>query len=186
MSVLLFISNGICANDFTMGRDKNSVQAVQSLEAYAKYKMAQYGEAREIWLMLAEKNNTSALINLANLYEQGQGVNRDLKQSVAWLRRAADLGDSRGQYQLAMAYEMGMGLGKDLQQAAYWLEKAAEQGDEMAQFKLGIMLATNYGEGLTTSSQDQRVSAIAWLKKADENDVIDAKEFLTLLLNVMK
>lgn len=183
---LLFLPNIVFGNDFTAGRDKNSVQAIQSLEAYAKYKMAQYDEAREIWLLLAEKNNSSALINLANLYEQGQGVERDLQQSIVYLRRAAELGDVRGQFQLAMAYEKGLGVDRDLWQAAFWLEKAALQGDETAQFNLGVMLATNYGEGLMTSSKKQRTEAVKWLTKADENDVEDAAEFLTLLSNMMR
>lgn len=46
--------------------------------------MTQYEEARNIWLMLAKKNNASAIINLANLYEQRQGVERDLVESVGW------------------------------------------------------------------------------------------------------
>ena len=46
--LLLFITGHLYANEFTEGRDKNSVEAVQSLEAYAKYKMGQYEEAREI------------------------------------------------------------------------------------------------------------------------------------------
>ncbi|PCI68462.1 MAG: hypothetical protein COB26_08345 [Piscirickettsiaceae bacterium] len=169
------------ANEFTAGRDKNSIEAVQSLEAYAKYKMGQYDEARNIWLMLAEKNNASAFINLANLYEQGQGVKRDLKQSIVWLRKAADLADSRGQFQLAMAYEKGLGVERDLQQAAFWLEKAAEQGDGTAQFNLGVMLATNFGKGVMTSSTEQRKQAIEWLTKAKENNIDDAQEFLGLL-----
>jgi len=185
-SLILILFTGVLhANEFTAGRDKNSVQAVQSLEAYAKYKMAQYEEAREIWLGLAEKDNTSALINLANLYEQGQGVERDLKQSITWLRRAADLGDVRGQYQLAMAYEKGLGVDRDLHQAAHWLEKAAQQGDETAQFNLGVMLATNYGKGLATSTPEQRRLAIEWLTKADDADVEDAEQFLQLLSSMM-
>ena len=183
--LLLLVSMSVVgwsqANEFTAGRDKNSVEAVQSLEAYAKYKMGQYDEARNIWLMLAEKNNASALINLANLYEQGQGVKRDLTQSIAWLRKAADLDDTRGQFQLAMAYEKGLGVERDLQQAAYWLEKAAVQGDGTAQFNLGVMLATNFGKGVMTSSTEQRTKAIDWLTKAKDNNVEDAQEFLSLL-----
>ncbi|MBL4744200.1 MAG: sel1 repeat family protein [Cycloclasticus sp.] len=172
------------SNEFTEGRDTNSVQAVQSLEAYAKYKMGQYQEAREIWLKLAEKNNTSALINLANIYEEGQGVKRDLKQSIAWLRKAAKLGDSRGQYQLAMAYEKNMGVERDLMQAAKWFEKAAVQGDGNAQFSIGVLLATNYGKGLATSSNDQRKEASKWLALAKEKDIEDATGFLTLLTSM--
>lgn len=181
VALILCVVSTVQANEFTAGRDKNSVQAVQSLEAYAKYKMGQYDEAREIWLMLADKNNASAFINLANLYEQGQGVKRDLKQSIAWLQKAADVGDVRGQYQLGMAYEKGLGVERDLQQAAFWLKKAAEQGDGTAQFSVGVMLATNFGKGMMTSSKEQRDEAIHWLTKAKENDVEDAEEFLTLL-----
>jgi len=177
--------NPAYANNFGEGRDTNSVQAVQSLEAYAKYKMGQYEEARHIWLMLAEKNNTSAIINLANIYEQGQGVERDLVKSVEWLMKAAELNDTRGQYQLAMAYEKGLGVERNLDQAAYWLRKAAEQGDGTAQFNLGVMLATNYGEGLTTSSYKQRVKALEWLKKADASGIEDAADFLQLLSTMM-
>jgi len=182
--VLCFV-NPVYSNDFTTARDRNSVQAVQSLEAYAKYKMGQYEEARHLWLTLAEKNNASAIINLANLYEQGQGVERDLVASVIWLKKAAELNDTRGLYQLAMAYEKGLGVERDLQQAAYWLQKAAEQGDETAQFNLGVMLATNFGEGLTTSSHEQRLKALGWLKRADEGGVEDAAEFLKLLSTMM-
>ena len=184
--VLLFCSvSPSYSNSFEEGRDENSVQAIQSLQAYAKYKMADYHEAREIWLRLAAKNNTTAMINLANLYDQGQGVERDLAKSVVWLKKAAVLNDTRGQYQLAMAYEKGLGVQRDLKQAAYWLGKAARLGDETAQFALGVMLATNYGEGLSTSSQQQRIDAKKWLQKAEKSGVIDAKEFLKLLSSMM-
>jgi TPR repeat protein len=181
---LLLISSHLCANEFTEGRDKNSVEAVQSLEAYAKYKMGQYDEAREIWIELADKNNTTAFINLANLYEHGQGVERNLPTSIAWLKKAAELGDSRGQFQLGMAYEKGLGVKKDLHEAAKWLEKAAEQNDGRAQFNLGVMFATNFGQGIMTSSQEQRKQAISWLEKAKENSTEDAQEFLNLLLTL--
>lgn len=166
------------------GRDTNSVEAVQSLEAYAKYKMAEYEAAKDIWLKLAEKDNTSALINLANLYEQGQGVERDLEVSVDYLTRAANLNDIRGQFQLGMAYEKGLGVERDLKQAAYWFEQAAKQGDEQSQFNLGVMLATNFGQGLMTSSIEQRQQALMWLKKADSEGVEDAQEFIDLLQTI--
>ena len=172
------------ANEFLDGRDKNSVQAVQSLQAYAKYKMAQYDEARKIWLDLASKGNSSAFINLANLYEQGQGVERDLTQAFYWLQKAADSNDVRGLFQLAMAYEKGAGVERNLPQASYWLEQAAQQGDETAQFNLGVMLMTNYGKGLDTGSHEQRQQARKWLSLAEKNGVEEAKEFLNLLSSV--
>ncbi|ORU89450.1 MAG: hypothetical protein A6F71_00340 [Cycloclasticus sp. symbiont of Poecilosclerida sp. M] len=180
MTLLLCVSVA-AANEFTEGRDTNSVQAVKSLEGYAKYKMGQYKEAREIWLELAELDNATAMINLANLYEQGQGVDQDYKQSNSWLEKAAALNDPRAQFQLGMAYEKGTGVERNPQRAAEWFEKAAINGDMVAQFNLGVMLATNYGEGHATSSPTQREKATSWLKKADENGHTDAAEFLKVL-----
>jgi TPR repeat protein len=179
VGLILCVVSTVQANAFAAERDINSVQSELSLEAYAKYKMGQYDEARDIWLKLADKNDTSAFINLANLYEQGEGDKRDLKQSIAWLQKAADADDVRGQYQLGMAYKKGLGVKRDLQQAAFWLEKAAEQGHGVAQFNLGEMLATNFGKGVMTSPKEQRDKAVYWLIMA--KDVENAKELLALL-----
>lgn len=48
------------------------------------------------------------------------------------------------------------------------VKKAVEQVDETAQFNLGVMLATNFGEGLITSSHEQRFKARGWLKKGEK------------------
>lgn len=163
------------------GRDKASREAVESLEAYAVYKMGQYDEARTIWLSLASRNNPSAMINLANMSEQGQGVPRDLGKAAEWLRKAADLGDARGQLQLGLAYEKGLGVKRSPEIAAEWFLKAAEQGESTAQFNLGVMLATNYGKGIKSASPEQQEEAIKWLELAAEDDHPDAEEFLGML-----
>ncbi len=163
------------------GRDRASREAVESLEAYAVYKMGQYDEARTMWLSLASRNNPSAMINLANMSEQGQGVPRDLSKAAEWLRKAADLGDQRGQLQLGLAYEKGLGVERDPKTAASWFLKAAEQGDSTAQFNLGVMLATNYGEGVKSASAEQRQEAIKWLELAAEENHPDADVFLNML-----
>ena len=181
MMLMAFTLSSALAEDGFSGRDRASSEAVESLEAYAAYKMGQYDKARNAWLSLAERNNPAAMINLANMFEQGQGVERDLKKAAEWLRQAADLGDTRGQFQLGMAYEKGMGVERNPQTASEWFRKAAEQGDSTAQFNLGVMLATNYGQGIKTSSPGQKKEAIKWLEKAKENDHPDAGGFLKLL-----
>jgi len=163
------------------GRDKASREAVESLEAYAVYKMGQYEEARTIWLSLASRKNASAMINLANMAEQGQGTPRDLKKAAEWLRKAANLNDTRGQLQLGLAYEKGLGVKRSPQIAAEWFQKAAKQGDSTAQFNLGVMLATNYGQGVRSSSLKQRKEAIKWLEAAAMAEHPDAKGFLGML-----
>lgn len=177
---LCFSAPGFAQDTFGQ-RDQSSVEAVESLNAYAAYKLGNYEEAREARLALADKGNTSAMVNLANMYEQGQGVEEDPVAAVEWLEKAADLGDSRAQLHLGDAYEKGRGVERNPRTAAEWFRKAAEQGDTTAQFNLGVMLATAYGEGLQQSTPEQRKEAAAWLKKAADGGEPDAGKFLATL-----
>ena len=88
------------AQDTGLDRDRASVEAVGNLEAYTAYKMAQYDRARELWLALAEAGNTTAMVSLANLYAQGQGVPRDPEAAFDWTRQAAERGDVRARLEL--------------------------------------------------------------------------------------
>lgn len=169
------------AQDEFGARDQTSVQAVESLNAYAAYKLGDYETAREAWLDLAARDNTSAMLNLANLYAQGQGVEADPAEAIQWLEKAAALGDSRAQFELGMAHENGIGVERDPRAAADWFREAAEQGDKEAQFNLAVMLATAYGAGLNESSPEQRTEATAWLKKAAAGGHPDAPAFLATL-----
>ncbi len=161
--------------------DRVSIEAVKSLEAYAAYKLGDYETARQRWLPLAEGGNTSAMINLANLYEQGQGVARDPVAAAAWLTKAAELDDPRAQVSLGLAYETGQGVARAPRTAAAWFRRAAEQGDTTAQFNLGVMLATAYGEGLAASTPEQRREAMAWLDRAVQGGEREAEDMLNLL-----
>lgn len=154
--------------------------AVTSLKAYAAYKAGDYAQAYDIWLPLAEAGNTTAIINIANMYEQGQGREVDLAKSVEWLRRGAELGDTRAQLYLGLAYEKGRGAERDNRQAARWFRAAAEQGDKDAQFNLGVMLATAYGAGPEKATAEQTAEARRWLEAAAAGGHSDARAFLEL------
>ncbi len=169
------------AQDTFGAKDQASIQAVESLNAAAAYKTGDYETAKRGWLALANKGNTSAMINLANLYEQGQGVAQDFPEAIQWLEKAAALGDSRAQFELGMAHQRGIGVDRDLHAAAGWFHKAAEQGDNTAQFNLAVMLATAYGAGLSESTPEQRTEAAAWLKKAATGGHPDASNLLATL-----
>jgi TPR repeat protein len=153
---------------------------VNALKAYAVFKMGQYEKAHKMWLVLAEDGNATAMNNIANLYEQGLGVERNLITAADWLRKSAETGNTVGQLQLGMAYEQGLGVPQDNRQAAYWFEQAAVQGDRDAQFNLGVMLATNYGttENPTPAQLEQ---ARAWIEKAHAQNHPEAKTFLQML-----
>ncbi len=161
--------------------DRTSVEAVESLQAYALYKSGQYEKALELWKALAERGNTTAMTNLANMYEQGQGVERDTAAAAEWLRRAAELGDRVAQLNLGLAFERGTGVERDNREAARWFRRAAEQGDVDAQFNLGVMLATAYGDGADKATAADREEAVTWLEKAAAQNHPEARGFLQLL-----
>jgi TPR repeat protein len=174
------VSSAFSQDEFG-AKDQASIEAVESLNAAAAYKTGDYETARHGWLALADKGNTSAMLNLANLYAQGQGVEPDPAEAIRWLEKAAALGDSRAEFELGMAYERGIGVDRDPRAAAEWFRRAADQGDKEAQFNLAVMLATAYGAGLGESGPEQRAEAIAWLKKAAASGHPDASNLIATL-----
>ena len=65
---------------------------------------------------------------------------------IAFVRKKADNGDVRAQFELGWYYHNGRGVPEDMETAASWYRKAADQGDARAQFNLGVMHAL--GEGV--------------------------------------
>ena len=153
-------------------------EAVTNLNAYAAYKMGKYDEAKKIWEGLAKKGNTTALLNLANMFQQGQGVTQDDREAHALVEKAATLGDPRAQYELGMAYEKGHVVDRDIDQAAAWLKKSADQDYADGQFAYGVMLATARGQGLDKSSRQDKQEAIALLLKAKAGGHLEAGDYI--------
>lgn len=158
-----------------------SRDGVRNLEAYAVYKMGRYDEAKKIWEELAAKGNTTAIINLANMFEQGQGVTEDRKQAFTFRLQAAELGDARAQHEVGLAYEKGTLVPRDIDKAGHWLMKSADQGYADGQFAYGVLLATGRGKGIKEASQADRAEARSWLEKAKVNGNLEAGEYLSIL-----
>ena len=76
------------------------------------------------------------------------------------LRRKAEAGDSKSQFDLAEAYSEGKGVAKDSAKGMDWLKKSAVQGYSGAQVVLGYM----YQKGINTEkdpSETRRIRAAA-------------------------
>jgi TPR repeat protein len=159
----------------------NAAEAVTNLEAYAEYKMGNYDKAREIWEGLAAKGNTTALINLANLFQQGQGVTEDQKKGIVLIEKAAELGDARAQYELGIAYEKGGVVNRDIDKAASWLKKSAEQNYSDGQFAYGVMLAAGRGKGIDNATAADIKEALEWLNKAKARGNLEAADYIKVL-----
>jgi len=83
-------------------------------------------------------------------------------QGIATIKKQADKGDAKAQYDLGEAYYNGNGAPKDYAQAAFWYRKAADHGYARAQYNLGYLYYTGMGV-----SQDSAKAAALYREAAE-------------------
>ena len=128
------------------------------------------------WMVVRAKLGlTSAQIELAAKYQNGDGVAQSDERALHWFRVAAERGDALAQSELGAIYEHGRGVSPDPTLAATWYGKAARQGRAQAQDKLGDLYQT--GNGVTRD--DAR--AALWYRKAAEQGHVSAQNKLGVL-----
>jgi hypothetical protein len=113
--------------------------SIGNYKAYAEFKMANYAEAKVIWSVLAERENSEALFNLAILAEDGLGEAADMGRALALYERSAIAGGSKAQYRLGLLYSAGGAVAQDLDRARRFLGIAAAGGDEDARRRLAAL-----------------------------------------------
>lgn len=99
---------------------------------------------------------------VAEIYENGDGVQRDYAQAQKWYEQAAADGSDDAALSLGKMYFDGKGVPEDDKLAVSWYRKAAEYGNAAAEAALGWM----YGEGRGVSKDP--IVALQWYRKAAE------------------
>ena len=113
------------------------------------------------------------IADIAEDYYWGtNGKTKDYAQAVKWARKAAEMGNSRGQFRLGYCYDEGLGVTQDYAEAVKWYRKAIEQGHATAQNNLGFCYYN--GHGVT---QDY-AEAVKWYRKAAEQGYAQAQNNL--------
>ncbi len=108
----------------------------------------------------AEKGDSEAASDLADVYENGDGVPRDPAQAYAWYRKAGELGSIRG-LEMAGWHEVhGTGTPYDPAKALESYRKATAAGSGYAAQQLGWM----YEEGTGVPPDDAQ--AVIWYQRA--------------------
>ena len=87
-----------------------------------------YELAHEIWLKLANNNNTLAQSTLGYLYAEGLGVKQNYNVSAMWIKKAADNGEIQAMYNLAGLYTQGLGVDKNFEKAEALYRKSLSLG----------------------------------------------------------
>lgn len=129
-------------------------------QAIAAYKHKDYASAFAQFKKLAENEFYPAESDLAAMYTDGIGVEKDMQQALFWWRKAAKENDPKAVYNMALIYSDGKGVPKDDKQAFYWYRKAAYFGYDFAQYNLAVMYAL--GKGI---DKDDKQAAI-WYRKS--------------------
>jgi len=82
--------------------------------------------------VLAEKGDARAQNELGLKYHIGQGVKKNPKEAVKWIRKAAEQGYANAQYNLGSIYSQGDGVGSDAVRSYKWFFLAERSGHDKA------------------------------------------------------
>jgi TPR repeat protein len=121
----------------------------------------------------ADLGDTDAMVKLGVLYSGiGSSLGHlppDYGQSMLWLHRAADEGNSNAMAFIGASYLRGEdGLKADQGEAVRWLRKASELGNPAAMYSLGMVL----GHGPSTPAD--KAEAMKWFIKSAQLGSVDA------------
>jgi len=124
-------------------------EAIRQARAASKAQNAP--EAFRWYRSAAERGNVDAQIQVAYMYQQGDGVPKDGAQALEWYRKAAEQGSARAGRYIGEAFHFGYGIPKNLEEAVRWYKWAAEEGDIQAYESLGYYYKEtgNYSEAIS-------------------------------------
>ncbi len=86
----------------------------------------------------------------------------DKVAALGWIRKAAEQGETLGQFTLGIALRDGHGQKPDRTEAMRWLGMAAAKGQTEAEFALAMLL-------LESASGAEAAKGAGWLRKAAEH-----------------
>ena len=151
-----------CADDLTDARNA--------------YGAGQFEEAATLLRPLVRQENIEAVYLLARMYEQGDGVEKDLEEAKRLLRLAAKNGNDAAQQRL----DIFDAQGEDDSVVVEWYLPSAEEGDTEAQYNLAFMYETGWGV------QINEKKAIRWYQDAADmqHDVAQLRLGMMLIVGV--
>ena len=109
-----------------------------------------------------EEGSLDAWIDAGQMYEQGQGTDRDLKTARCLYRTAAEAGSVRGMLIMGRIHQNGIGVSRSYERAEEWYRKAADEGSPEAMRALGELYLDGLGVPRDTAQAEE------WFGKAAE------------------
>lgn len=91
----------------------------------ADYEQGKLKAAARKFLLAARLGSTEAQVNLANMYDAGEGVKLDPQRAVHYYKLAVRKGSPEAAYNLSLSYKQR----GNYRWAYYWMKRASELGD---------------------------------------------------------
>ncbi|WP_322025502.1 DUF6396 domain-containing protein [Burkholderia sp. BCC1977] len=105
-----------------------------------------YAGAVALWSKAAERKHWKAMVNLANAYAQGLGVDRNTERAVQITEQAMKLGIPAAYDLMGTYYMNGTGVKQDASRAYAFWQLAADKGSPSAMAYLGSKLDAVYDD----------------------------------------
>jgi len=109
------------------------------------YERGDFATALREWRPLAESGNAIAQAGVGLMFARGQGVARDDREALKWIRLSVEQEHPFGQNILGDMYRNGQGVRQDFATAALYYELSAAQEYAPAQYNLGFMYENGSG-----------------------------------------
>lgn len=147
---------------YDRGAAKGHIPSVNSLRAL---KNQEYKIELKTVEPKAKAGEAHAQNRLAQMYEFGQGIDRDQAKAFEWYQKAAKQNLIVAQHNLGRCYNFGTGVKQDFAEAERWYLKAASQGHTDAMFFLGTLYSNDHG---SQASESNNIQAYAWMHNASQ------------------
>lgn len=109
-------------------------------------KQRDYKTAVELWGKAADRKHWKAMLNLANAYAEGQGVERNTERAVEIVESAMALGIPSAFDMMGSFHMNGVGVKQDASRAYAFWQLAADMGSASAQAYIGSKLIGTYDD----------------------------------------
>ena len=128
-----------------MERTRASTPQSKLDEAVQQFQAGYDDAAMKTLKPLADQGNAKAQYWLADIYENGLGVKKDLPAAIGLLIKSATQGFEPAERRLGSLYLQGDQTFQDFAKAQTWLRQAAATGDSQAEQQLGQIYAMGLG-----------------------------------------
>lgn len=94
-------------------------------------KTRDYAKALVWYERAARRGHIEAQIDLAGMYQRGEGTECDMAKAAYWLEKAAEQGSASACRQIGRFYELGEGVEKNEEKAREWYRRGSKERDNI-------------------------------------------------------